>query len=222
MKNNRSKMFLSITSILSMFILLIGTTFSYFSISSKSDDDILQVNAASINLKLGITPKYVGHLLIPTNDEDIMVAYESKCVDIYGLGACLAYDIEVSNGSSEQDLIGMINFTINGIENLSYMLLDDNDNIYLEKTSIKKDNSLNLPLGDHFVLGDATIENPTSKKFVLIIWLTNLDIPQEDYDAAGTFSASISYQSVLGSKLTGSISGTGEENGDVSQLEGEH
>ena len=82
MKNNGPKIYLSITSILSMLILLIGTTFSYFSITNKSDEDALVVNAATVNLELDILPKYVGHKLIPTNDKDIMIAYESKCVDI--------------------------------------------------------------------------------------------------------------------------------------------
>ena len=99
------------------------------------------------------------------------------------------------------------------------MLLDENENIYLEKTSIKKENALGMSLGEHFVLGKATIENPTFKKFILIIWLTNLDEPQDEYDAGGTFSASVTYQSVLGNKLTGSINGYGEENGEVSKLE---
>lgn len=219
MKNNGPKIYLSITSILSMLILLIGTTFSYFSITNKSDEDALVVNAATVNLELDILPKYVGHKLIPTNDKDIMIAYESECVDIYGYGACLAYDVEVSNGGDEQDLIGIIDFKVEGIENLSYMLLDENENIYLEKTSIKKENALGMSLGEHFVLGKATIENPTFKKFILIIWLTNLDEPQDEYDAGGTFSASVTYQSVLGNKLTGSINGYGEENGEVSKLE---
>ena len=221
MNNNKSKIFLSVTSIFSILILLLGTTFSYFSISNKSDNDALAVNASTVDLKLGITPKYVGHKLIPTNDEDIMIAYESKCVDIYGFGACLAYDVEVSNGSSKQDLIGTIDFSVMGIENLSYMLLDQNGAVYLEKTPIKGESTVGMSLGKNFVLDDASVDNRTIKKFVLIIWLTNLNELQDEYDAGGTFSASITYQSVLGNKLTGSINGYGEENGEVSKLEGE-
>lgn len=221
MKDNKNKIYLSITSILSMLILLIGTTFSYFSINAKSDDDALAVGATTVDLRLDIIPKYVGHKLIPTNDEDIMIAYESKCIDIYGFGACLAYEIEVSNGSDKQDLIGLIDFEVTKIENLSYMVLDEDNNIYLDKTSIKGENTIGMPLGEHFVLDKATVDNPTSKKFVLIIWLTNLEGPQDDFDAGGTFNAYITYQSVLGNKLTGSINGYGEQNGEVSKLEGE-
>ena len=221
MSDNKSSKILIVTSILSMFILIVGTTFSYFSISNKSDDDALVVKSATVDLMLDITSKFVGHKLIPTNDEDIMIAYNNKCVDIYGFGACLAYDIDVSNGSSKQDLIGTIDFTIAGIENLSYMLLDENGDIYLEKTSIKGDDTNGMSLGEHFILDDASLENRTRKKFVLIIWLTNLEEIQDEFDAGGTFSASITYQSVLGNKLTGSINGYGEENGEVSELKGE-
>lgn len=221
MEDNKSKIFLSVTSIISMLILLVGGTFSYFAIANKSDDDALAVEAAKVDLAVNIASQYVGHKLIPTNDDEIMLAYKSKCVDIHGLGACLAYQIEVSNGSEAQDLIGTIDFTVNGIDNLSYMLLDENGDIYLEKTSITGENTIDMPLGEHFILEDAIADKPASKKFVLIIWLTNLDKPQDEYDAGGTFSASITYQSIHGDRITGNINGYGEETDEVSQLEGE-
>lgn len=213
----RNKLVL-VTSVLSILIMLIGSTFSYFSITNRSDDDALLVEGYKINLALSVKAKYTGKKLIPTNDKDIMLAYNNKCVDIYGYGACQAYDIEISNYGTVQDIIGTIDFTVDGIENLSYMLLDENDNTYLNKISIKG-NTTKMSLGEHFVLEEGSAENPTSKKIVLIIWLTNLDEPQEEFDAGGTFSASVTYQSVYGSKITGTVSGYGEENGEVSTLE---
>lgn len=220
MKGNKTNTFLFVTSVLSMVILLIGTTFSYFSVSNQSKYDAVAVEASKIKLALAVSPKYTGYKLIPTNDTDIMLAYESRCLDIYNNGACLAYDLEISNFNKSQEIIGSIDFTVNHIQNLSYMVLDSEGNIYLDKTSIKE-NTSNMSLGPQFILNDATSSNPTSKKFTLLIWLTNLDEPQEDYDAGGTFSGSVTYSSVYGSKLTASVSGFGEENGEVSELGGE-
>lgn len=219
MKENKANIFLTATSVISMFILLIGTTFSYFSVSNRSKYDAVSVEANKINLALSISPLYTGHKLIPTNDKDIMKAYENKCVDLYNFGACIAYTLELTNFSSKQDIIGHIDFTVNGIQNLSYMVLDEKDNVYLDKTAING-NTMGMPLGSNFVL-DATKTSPASKKFTLIVWLTNLpDEDQNDFDAGGSFEAAVSYESVFGNKLTATVNGFGEENGSVSELGG--
>ena len=136
-----------------------------------------------------------------------MTAYKNKCVDIHGKGACLAFELEVSNFNSQQDMIGTIDFEVVGIENLSYIVLDEEGNEYLGKTSIKNGITEGMSLGEHFILGDATETNPTTRKFTLIVWLTNLsDKDQTDFDAGGSFTAAVSYESVIyGSKLTGTI-----------------
>ena len=206
MESFRANKFLFVTSVLSILILTLGATFSFFTVSNKSEYDAVKVEANKIELALSVDKLYTGHELIPTNDEDIMKAYQNKCLDLHNYGACLAYTIEVSNFNLKQDLIGSIDFDVQGIENLSYMLLDENENVYLSKQNIENGASENLSLGDHFTLGDATKNNPSTKKFTLLIWLTNLDENQNEQDAGGSFTTSISYESVtFGSKLTGSL-----------------
>lgn len=215
MDSFRANKFLFVTSVLSILILTIGGTFSFFSVSNKSKYDAVKVEANKIQLSLSINPIYTGHKLIPTNDEDVlnMTAYNNKCVDIYGYGACLAYDLEITNFNGNQDMIGTIDFDVNGIENLSYIVLDENQKIYLEKKSVSKGITENMSLGEHFLLYDATESNPSKRNFTLIIWLTNLkEEDQTDFDAGGSFTASISYESAIyGSKLTGTINGYKEE-----------
>lgn len=218
MKDKKTNKFLLITSILSIVILLIGSTFSYFTASSNSEKDALSVSAADVRLGLSVSPRFVNHKLIPTNDKDIMVAYKQECVDDFGFGACLAFDIEVSNYSKMQDVIGSINFTVEKINNLSYLVLDENENIYLDKTKVT--GGTDLSLGTNFNLGNGTESIPTSKKFILIIWLTNLEESQELYDAGGKFSASVTYSSIYGGKLTGTINGEKKDLNTTSQLEG--
>ena len=218
MESYRANKFLFVTSVLSILILTIGGTFSFFSVSTKSKYDAVKVNADKIELALAISPIYTGHKLIPTNDEYIlnMTAYKNKCLDIYGYGACLAYNLEISNFNRKQDMIGKIDFEVNGIKNLSYIVLDENGKKYLEKTSIKNGITENMSLGEHFILDDATETSPSTRNFTLIIWLTNLENEdQTDIDAGGSFTAAVSFESVIyGSKLTGTIAGYEEENND--------
>lgn len=205
MKENKVNKFLLITSIVSTTILLIGATFSYFTISAKSKMNALSVEAGRIKLGLGVAQKFTDKKIIPTNDSDIMLAYNQGCVDDFGFGACLAYDLEVSNFTDSQEVIGKINFSLEKIENLSYMILDENNNIYLDKTKVNS--GTDQSLGDSFSLAKGSDAIPTSKKFVLIVWLSNLEEAQENYDAGGKFSASVTYTSIYGDMLTGTING---------------
>ena len=213
MDKKKSERILIITSFISIVILLIGATFSYFSASTSSDKDALKVKADKVELGLSISTLYNEHKLIPTNDSDILTAYNQKCVDNNGYGACSAYELTVSNFYKEQDVIGTIDFDIDHINNLSYMLLDEDGNVYLPKTSIGSTSVKGLPLGSSFTIKDGTSDNPTVKKFILIVWLTNLDdTKQDDFDANGSFSANVIYHSVAGSELTGTIKGLGDNN----------
>lgn len=220
MKQNKINVFLLVTSILSTFILLIGATFSYFSTRNMSKMNALAVEAGKVRLGLGVSPLYTGYKLIPTNDSDIMTAYNQKCLDDYGNGACLAYEFEVYNFNLKQDVIGKIDFNVEGIENLSYIVLDENDTIYLDKTSVGNGITKDLPLGEHFILEDATELNSKSKKFKLIIWLTNLEQDQNKTDAGGQFSATITFSSVYGGKLTATIDGYESSDNNTSHLGG--
>lgn len=206
MKNDKIKIFVTITSFLSIIILLIGTTFSYFTISAKSEANALSVTAADVRVNLAVSELYPSLSLIPLKDELINKAYNKECVDDLGRGACLAYTLELVNYSKEQNILGIIDFTINKMENLSYMVLDDKGNTYLDVTHIDSKNSTSLSFGDAFKLGDGTV-NATSKKFILLVWLTDTNAPQNETDAAGDFKAKVTFSSVTGGKLTGTVQG---------------
>ena len=117
MKNNKINIFLLATSILSILILLIGATFSYFTISTMSRMNALVVESGQVKIGLGVSPIYSGHALIPLKDEYISKAYNQKCLDDLNRGSCLAFGLEVFNFSKAQDVEGTIDFYINGIGN---------------------------------------------------------------------------------------------------------
>lgn len=204
MKESNKKKILLTIYLFSIIFMLIGFTFSYFTAQTRSSNNALSIKSGKLKLSLNVSPKYTDYKLIPTDDEDIMKAYNQKCLDDAGSGACLAYDIVVTNDSVTQDVVGKISFTLDHIENLKYLVLDENGNIYQEITSITDDNV--MPLGEHFII-EKKEEPAKQRKFVLVIWLSNLNQSQ-DYEKGGTFKASVNYNSVYGQSLTSGVSWT--------------
>ena len=214
--SNKINKFLLVTTILSTTILLIGGTFSYFTLSTMSKMNALAVSAGKVRLGLGVSPVYTGYPIIPLKDEYISVAYKQKCKDDLDRGACLAYGLEVFNFEEKSEIEGIIDFHLNGLENLSYMVLDENDNVYLDITHINKDNPTNLSLGKAFTLAKAVDGITPSKKFTLLIWLTDNNDVQDETDAGKSFSADITYRTSEGGRLTASVDGKQAENSDPS------
>lgn len=205
MSNKQNKILLGMT-ILSMFIMMIGATFSYFSANGRSGDNAAMATAAKIRVDLSTSQIYIGDKIIPLWDTDIAKAYSNRCVDDLGNKVCAAYGLEILNYSIENEMEGLINFNISGINNLSYMVLDSSGNVYKDVTHINPSNSTNLSLGDSFKLLEGTDEEPTSKSFVLLIWLSEIGTDQNSIDGNGTFSASVTYRS-NGTGLTASVQG---------------
>lgn len=216
--NNNINKFLLVTTILSMAILLIGGTFSYFSLSQMSKLNAIAVEAGKVRLGLGVSPIYTGYKIIPLDDKYINVAYNQKCIDDVGNGACLAYGLEVFNFELGTEVEGIIDFHLDGIENLSYMVLDEGGNVYKEITHIDVNSPNGLSLGNAFRLDDAKDGNSTSKKLILLIWLTDNGKSQEDTDAGKTFSADVTFRTSLGGRLTASVDGMRDSSDDTSKI----
>ena len=145
MKKNKIML---IIPILLLIIMLLGTTFSYFAASAKADQDI-DVVAANFDAGVTISELYGGKSLIPMNDSDVMTGYINQCVDRYGYGACYAYNIHIENTGDKFSYVGSINFDVTDIENLKYLVLDEDNNKYVEDTLISGDDQT---LGDSFEL----------------------------------------------------------------------
>lgn len=205
--NNKVNKFLLITTILSMTILLIGGTFSYFTLSAMSKMNALAVSAGQVKLGLGVSSIYTGFSIIPLEDKDINRAYNQKCIDDLGLGACLAYGLEISNFAEKTEVEGLIDFHLDGIENLSYMVLDENDDVYVDVTHIDVNNPNGLSLGKAFNLDKSVDGIYPKRRFTLLIWLTNIDKKQDEKDAGKNFSADVTYRTSNAGRLTASVDG---------------
>ena len=199
MKENKSLM---VISVMSLIVIILGATFSYFNISAQTNENAISLSTATIDVELNATPLYIGKDLIPMNDDDVMKGYAQDCIDDNEYGACHVYEISLINNGDSSGYIGTINFNINEIEHLKYLLLDDNDEIYVDKTAIVS--GTDQSLGNSFVLNSGE-----TKTFKLIIWLSNYEYEQNDEDGGGSYTASVTYTSVSGSRITGTFSANG-------------
>ncbi len=192
-----NKYFGIIVSILTLIIVMIGATFAYFSATIRGDKD-LETQSFKFSLNMSVTPEFGGKGLIPMNDSDLSKAYNNRCVDVNGNNACTAFRISLINNGDDLSLTGNMDFNKLDVVNMSYAIMDSDGNIYKEATSTG--DGTNLSLGNSFDLKKGEV-----KDFILVIWLSNLDVEQDEEDASGSFSASITYQALDGSKLSANI-----------------
>ena len=193
-----------IISIFCIVILGIVGTYAYFSTNVSSREGALTASSAHFELSLEIIPIYYYTQLIPMDDNLAVTGYNNGCIDDNDFEVCQAYTIRLGNiaGTGQKErLLGVINFALNRVTNLKFMLLDENSNIYVDSTTINNNQALSL--GDYVELDDGE-----DKEFTLIIWLHNLDRNQNGDDANGSFTAAVTYTGVTGSSLSTSITGT--------------
>jgi len=220
MNTNKVNIFLLITSVLSTLILAVGATFSYFTATSMSDVDAVSLSAADVKINFSVSELYTGYALIPLKDDLIDKAYDKRCIDDLGRGACLAYSLDLFNFSKEKELIGTIDFAIEEIENLSYMVLNEDGSKYLDITHVDSTSSFGLSLGDSFTISDGRlVDTGETKKFILLIWLTDNGEIQNETDGSGHFEAAITFSSTYGSKVTASVAGIESQLATTSLIE---
>lgn len=196
-KNININNFYVIISLLTLVIMLAGATFAYFSTVVRAKEPI-SVSTVDIRIALNIRPLYNGVPLLPTNDKDIDLAYENKCKDSLGNGACTAYTVEIKNTGDKQEIIGTFKIDNENYKNLKYILINPDDNTrYQDITSVS---TIPTQLGEKIEL-----ETGESKKFILLIWISNL-VDEQDYEQSQEFIGTVTINSAAGVKLTGTIS----------------
>lgn len=192
--------FTGIVSILTLIVMGIGTTFAYFSASVNGKFENVSVSSVEIILNLTIAPLYNGKPILPTNDEDIEKAFDNKCVDSKGSGACIAYTIELENSGFEQEGIATFFATSDSITNLKYIILD-NENDY----AILKGPTNAMEVDTELAGVPIKLEAEGDKKLLtIVIWLSNLNEPQDEEQGA-SFTGQVSFQSTMGAKITGTM-----------------
>ncbi|UKI27663.1 MAG: hypothetical protein L6V91_03510 [Bacilli bacterium] len=85
-------------------------------------------------------------------------------------------------------------------------------------THIDVNNPNGLSLGNAFKLAEARDGISTSKKLVLLIWLSETGEIQDETDAGKKFSADVTFRTSAGGRLTASVDGMRDNSNNVSTI----
>lgn len=194
-------------------VMTIGATYAYWAASAASLNNAVTTESTIYRISMDITPMYHDFSIIPMDDVDALKALNNQCKDKFDRGACFAYMIDVYDYNSDLDYIsGIMDITTSNMQNLSYMMLRLSDDYEEERcVSIEGDfyciakDATSMGDGVGLSLGDAyNVTGMTSTKFILLMWLTNLQLSQNDIDI-GNFNAVITMQAGNGGEIKGSI-----------------
>lgn len=195
----------------------IGSTYAYLAAVTGSNDAVLNTSSTNYSISMNVVPVYDGFSFIPMDNNNVLRALRDEfgCKDKYGRGACLAYRISLYGYDDNINVLsGSMDVHLNHITNLSYMVLqevsedaydEDNcvsvkDNLYCiakDATSVNEGKSLSL--GNEY-----DITGTTEKNFLLVLWLSNLEESQNEYDI-GSFDATVTFGMGSGGEIKGSI-----------------
>lgn len=217
------KLLYVILMILVLVIATIGSTYAYWAATTSSTSNALNTGSTIYSISMELNPLYHGTTFIPMDDTDALKGLGNECKDKYGRGACSAYTIYVYGYNEGLDYIsGVMNINTTNMQNISYMMLRisdeyneencvkiENENYCIAKEATPMGEGKDLSLGDKY-----DVRGMTSTKFILLMWLSNLEESQNDTDV-GSFNAEVTMQAGNGGKIQGTIqSAIHIENGD--------
>lgn len=192
---------------------IIGSTYAYFTATTSSSSNSVKTKSTIYKISMNINPIYDGFSFIPMNDTDALKAVKNKCKDKYDRGACSAYKILVYDYDENLNYIsGYMNITTENMKNISYMMLEKTDeynedncvqieekNYCVVKEATKAFEEENLSIGDSY-----QVSGLKEKELILVIWLTNLNESQNEFDV-GSYQATVTIQAGNGGEVKGTI-----------------
>lgn len=172
MNNSKSRtdIFYFIVLILTLLIMIVGVTFTYFSLIASDDEDSTKIKTGTlaINYIDGITID--TYALMPINEPDLNTKYS-----VYKK----SFSVK-STGTLDQSLDISMFVTDNEFEEnaLNYALYDSNGYKISKGT---------IPKNDKILIGsNIYLKNNEEKKFTVLIWLQENNKDQ-DYEIGNTF-----------------------------------
>ena len=223
--------FLGVVSVATLVVAIIGATFAYFSASTNSAEDAVNVEAYQFTVGMSMISlvetkgKFiplkpdttVSHATYNTNmSYALNVGTDSKiCIADDGFQVCELYEITFTNTSKDSvTLDGVIKTTLNGVEekdpkfkNLKAQIVDENSGVYSLSTTHQ---AVSLPVNanEPVALTSSSITVPAGEsKLYLVVWL-NENGDQSD-EMGAKYNGQIIFNSTAGGQLTGKFTISG-------------
>lgn len=131
MENNRkgNGIFLGIVSVATLVVAIIGATFAYFSATTQSNEDAVNLTAYEFNLAMSVSPIYpsdakklipfaANSKLLDTEGKEVsgqtLLTYAlnsnrdgfDRCIDDNGLQVCALYEVRITNSNTNPITLG--------------------------------------------------------------------------------------------------------------------
>ena len=137
MENNRrgSEIFLGVIGVATLVVAIIGATFAFFSASTNSDVNAVNVSSTTLGLgyddttgtllKTNLIPAVEGIATYAALDQDSTTS-NAQCVDDVGNSVCSVYQFTVTNTNTTttQEVDFSIEVALNGFTNLKYKVYE--------------------------------------------------------------------------------------------------
>lgn len=214
-KMGKAKSWYVVLIIFILIICLIGSTYAYLTSTANGGNDV-GTSSTNYSVSMNITPVYGDFSMIPMDDTDVLKAINNECKDKYNRGACNLYNVNVYGyDSSISSFSGTMKVTTNNIENLSYMVFEEtnevkeNECVIIEEKNycISKEVTHVVDDNDTSIGEDYNVLGLESKKLLLVFWLSNLNASQNNTDI-GDYNASVTISlGKDGGQISGNING---------------
>ena len=192
--------------IITIVLLLSGTTFAYFW-SELSNNTTIGGDAGSVNLTLNVTkvlPNKTGvDDIIIINFNELADSINSSCMDNDGTFAlCQIYKVTLSNSinSANADVKGMLSFNNETAPNLSWISLGNNYSSTTNYTSEMLGNTFNTASSEFNNFIDSyLLKAGDTVNFYIVVWVNESE--EEQYDN-GTYSGTVRFEDSNGKGVT--------------------
>lgn len=188
-----------IIGVLLLIIVVAGSTYAYFSASNQSVDIKGDLANAGIELTVNNLSTSASGYLIPLSSTMLSSAAKGygnttitfdaskSCLDKNGYTVCQVYEIVVKNsGSANINLSGGVT-TLEGdnTPNIACAVMDSNISVTNTTTCV----------GSDTIASNIDFASGESKTYYIIVYINNLETPQED---KGEFTGTITFTSTDG------------------------
>lgn len=233
-REDKRGIFFGVVGVLTLIVAIIGASLAYFSISARSSDDAVTVQAATVKItytegdKINVNDlipsskdvafetytRYLGEetytVIDPETEQETQVAYE-KCKDDNKRTVCGVYTFEVANEGEDTVSITakVVPTALDGattFTNLSWALYDVT-NVTDETSEFGNQVATGTVGYSEFNLlsAPAPVTNTTPVKYRLFVWLNDTDLPQNEEQGAMFKGTIVVDVPEFGDKITGTI-----------------
>lgn len=224
-RENSKGILFGVLGVMTLVIAILGASLAYFTAVDRSDENAVQVQAATVTITYVQGQVLQASDLIPATQTVVETAYaksgEEQCIDAKGQKVCSVFRFEAKNsGEKNLDITGRILTTTqlseNGgedglqtreFDNLSYVVYDTTTGEAAKVTTEKGTFAKFGGSTQLFVNGSenntVTVTSGASNKYEVLIWLNEVATPEQLADPNNLIEGSQNHEQGL--KYAGTV-----------------